>query len=94
MEHGTNVTSNVMPLCIGKDSFCSIWPKQQTVVLQASCDLGSWWNGALIPCPECKLAMVQEEFYRLESRLQTAYMMLLTAMGVQDHVRRYANKVE
>jgi hypothetical protein len=37
---------------------------------------------------------LQEEFYRLESRLQTAYMMLLTAMGVQDHVRRYANKAE
>jgi hypothetical protein len=37
---------------------------------------------------------LQEEFYRLESRLQTAYIMLLTAMGVQDQVRRYASKAE
>jgi hypothetical protein len=37
---------------------------------------------------------LQEEFYRLESRLQTAYMMLLAAMGVQDQVRRYASKAE
>ena len=41
-----------------------------------------------------QLCIVQEEFYRLESRLQTAYMMLLTAMGVQDQVRRYASKAE
>jgi hypothetical protein len=37
---------------------------------------------------------LQEEFYRLESRLQTAYIMLLTAMGVQDQVRRYASTAE
>jgi hypothetical protein len=36
----------------------------------------------------------QEEFYRLESRLQTAYIMLLAAMGVQDQVRRYTSKAE
>jgi hypothetical protein len=45
----------------------------------------------------CKQHMnmpLQEEFYRLESRLQTAYIMLLTAMGVQDHVRRYTTKAE
>jgi hypothetical protein len=37
---------------------------------------------------------LQEEFYRLESRLQTAYIMLLAAMGVQDQVHRYASAAE
>jgi hypothetical protein len=36
----------------------------------------------------------QEEFCRLELRLHKALTMLLTAMGVEDHVRRYASKAE
>jgi hypothetical protein len=40
------------------------------------------------------MLLLQEEFYRLESRLQTACIFLLTAMGVQGQVHLYANKAE
>jgi hypothetical protein len=43
-----------------------------------------------LPC----VLSLQEEFFRLESRLQTACIFLLTAMGVQGQVHLYANKAE
>jgi hypothetical protein len=58
---------------------------------EAGCWFAALWDTEPGHYPTSTL---QEEFYRLESRLQTAYIMLLAAMGVQDQVRRYANKAE